>query len=127
MTNRLLLILVIIWTKTTFSQTANELLIGELTLTQETFQKAQIGDTLVFQFAKKPFKGSIKIHSDKCLYSWATCPLNTHKNDPWCKIGSWENNHWIVFKLNGRIYTLKNITPVSNNGPQRLIVQDIKP
>lgn len=126
MTRQLLLIITFLLTKNIVSQTDNKLLIGELTITQTRLDNVKISDTLVLLFAKKPFTGSIKIHSDKCIYSWTTCTLNPQKKDPWCKVGTWDKNEFIVFKLSDRTITLKNITPDIGHGQQKLIIQDIK-
>ena len=126
MTRQLLLIITFLLTKNIVSQTDNKLLIGELTIDQTTLDKVKVGDTLAFLIAKKHFVGSIKIHSDKCIYAWTTCTLNPQKKDPWCKIGTWDKNNFVVFSLSCKTLILKNITPDIGLGQQELVIQDIK-
>ena len=107
------------------SQTDNKLLIGELTIDQTTLDNAKAGDTLAFLFTKKPFVGSIKIHSDNSIYTWTTCILGQKKYS-WCKIGTWDKNNFVVFNLNCKTIILKNITPDFGLGQQKLIIKEIK-
>lgn len=109
MTRQLLLIIIFLTAKNIISQTNNKLLIGELTLNQLELDKTKVGDTLTFSFVKKPFAGSLKIHSDNSIYSWTTC-VPEQKNYDWCKIGTWSKNEFITFKLNCKTITLKNIS-----------------
>lgn len=86
MTRQLILIITFLVTNNIVSQTDNKLLIGELTIDQTTLDNAKAGDTLAFLFTKKPFVGSIKIHSDNSIYTWTTCLLG-QKSIPGAKLG----------------------------------------
>lgn len=125
MTRKLLLTLTFLLTKSIICQVNNEVLIGELTLTQSKLDKVKIGDTLTFLLAKKPFEGSIKIHSDNAIYSWTSCVLNQNKYS-WCKIGTWEKKNFIILRLYCKTIILKNISTDIGLGQQKLVVQDIK-
>ena len=125
MKRQLLLIITFLVTNNIVSQTDNKLIIGDLTIKQTTFNNVKVGDTLAFLFVKKPFEGSIKIHSDNSLYAWTTCILG-QKKYTWCKIGTWDKNESIVFNLSCKTIILKNISPDIGHGQQKLVIQDIK-
>lgn len=125
MINQWLLIIAFLLTKNSIGQTDNQLLIGQFTINQTALDKAKAGDTLKFLFAQKQFAGSIKIHSDNSIYAWTTCFLG-QKKYAWCKIGTWNKNHVVVFHLACKTIILKNITPNLGLGEQRLVIQDIK-
>lgn len=124
MTKLFFLIITLLVTKNIVCQSDNKLLIGELTISQTTIERAKVGDTLAFIFTKKKFVGSIKLHSDSSIYAWATCTLG-QKGYFWCKIGTWDRKKFVILNLHCKTIILKNITTDIGLGQQKLIIQDI--